>query len=363
MKEKINYIVVIILSTFVGAGIMYGIMKTIPSTASSVINLSENKVTVTDKGISDGVDKVKESVVVVMALNEGKVVSSGTGFAYKKDKQYTYIMTNHHVISGSKEIKLQLYSGKEIEATVVGSDIYTDIAILKTSINNIEKLVELGKSEDARVGDTVFTIGTPVDTIYAGTVTRGILSGKNRMVSVNTSNGYSNDWIMNVMQTDASINPGNSGGPLCNVNGEVIGINSLKLVESSIEGIGFAIPIEDALEYAQIAISGEKIVRPLLGIEMVNSSERYKLAIEGIEISDNITNGIVVVNVVKNSPADKAKLQRGDVITSIAGNNVKTVAELRYYLYKHKPNEKIEVTYIRNEKSNKVNVTLVANEE
>lgn len=159
-------------------------------------------------------------------------------------------MTNHHVIESGETIKITYNDDSETTAKIVGSDEYADIAVLKVDKDTIKSVASLGKSENVKVGDTVFTMGSPMGINFKGTVTRGILSGKDRLVSVSI-NGSSADWIMNVMQTDAAINPGNSGGPLCNVNGEVIGINSMKIVESTIEGIGFAIPIEDAVTYAK----------------------------------------------------------------------------------------------------------------
>jgi serine protease Do len=211
----------------------------------------------------------------------------------------------------------------------------------------------MGSSVNTKVGDTVFTIGSPMSETYAGTVTRGILSGKDRMVDVDSSN------IMNVMQTDAAINPGNSGGPLCNVNGEVIGINSLKIVQSEVEGIGFAIPIEDALEYAKMIVTGEGIKRPYLGIHMTDvSGSYYELRRNGISIDSSITSGVVVVSVDKNSPCDKAGLEAGDVIIKIGNYDVTKSSELKFYLYKHKPGEEIEVKIIRGTSEKTMKVTL-----
>ena len=208
----------------------------------------------------------------------------------------------------------------------------------------------------------MFTIGSPISIDYAGTVTRGILSGKDRMVAVSVGNSSSSDWIMNVMQTDAAINPGNSGGPLCNVNGEVIGVNSMKIVKSEIEGIGFAIPIEDAAEYAKLIISGEKIQRAYLGISMIDLtvSNQY-LRQQGITIDQSITTGVVVVSTEDNGPSAKAGLEKGDVIVKIGEYDVTSVAELRYYLYKYKPSDTIEIKAIRGKTNKTFKVTLGAN--
>lgn len=359
MKDNNTYVISIIASLFVGAFLMYTYIAKNPivqvSTESGVVK----NVNVTENGISSGIENVYDAVVVVENYQNGKLVGIGSGFIYDIKG---YIMTNHHVIDEATEIKVKLTSGDNVVASVVGSDEYADIAVIKVDQSHVKRVAKLGDSNKMKVGDTVFTIGSPISIDYAGTVTRGILSGKNRMVAVSVSNSSSSDWIMNVMQTDAAINPGNSGGPLCNVNGEVIGVNSMKIVKSEIEGIGFAIPIEDAIEYAKLIISGEKIQRAYLGISMIDLtvSNQY-LRQQGITIDESITSGVVVVSTEKDGPSAKTGIEKGDVIVKIGEYDVTSVAELRYYLYKYKPKDTIEIKVIRG-KSNKIfKVTLGAN--
>lgn len=359
MKDNNTYVISIIASLFVGAFLMYTYIAKNPivqvSTESGVVK----NVNVTENGISSGIENVYDAVVVVENYQNGKLVGIGSGFIYDIKG---YIMTNHHVIDEATEIKVKLTSGDNVVASVVGSDEYADIAVIKVDQSYVKRVAKLGDNNKMKVGDTVFTIGSPISIDYAGTVTRGILSGKNRMVAVSVSNSSSSDWIMNVMQTDAAINPGNSGGPLCNVNGEVIGINSMKIVKSEIEGIGFAIPIEDAIEYAKLIISGEKIQRAYLGISMIDLtvSNQY-LRQQGITIDESITSGVVVVSTEKDGPSAKTGIEKGDVIVKIGEYDVTSVAELRYYLYKYKPKDTIEIKVIRG-KSNKIfKVTLGAN--
>lgn len=359
MKDNNTYVISIIASLFVGAFLMYTYIAKNPivqvSTESGVVK----NVNVTENGISSGIENVYDAVVVVENYQNGKLVGIGSGFIYDIKG---YIMTNHHVIDEATEIKVKLTSGDNVVASVVGSDEYADIAVIKVDQSHVKRVAKLGDNNKMKVGDTVFTIGSPISIDYAGTVTRGILSGKNRMVAVSVSNSSSSDWIMNVMQTDAAINPGNSGGPLCNVNGEVIGVNSMKIVKSEIEGIGFAIPIEDAIEYAKLIISGEKIQRAYLGISMIDLtvSNQY-LRQQGITIDESITSGVVVVSTEKDGPSAKAGIEKGDVIVKIGEYDVTSVAELRYYLYKYKPKDTIEIKVIRG-KSNKIfKVTLGAN--
>ena len=266
-------------------------------------------------------------------------------------------MTNHHVIEGAETINITYSDDTETTAKVVGSDEYADIAVLKIDKDTIKSVATIGKSTDVKVGDTVFTIGSPMGKNFRGTVTRGILSGKDRMVSVSI-NGSSADWIMNVMQTDAAINPGNSGGPLSNANGEVIGINSMKIVQNTIEGIGFAIPIEDAINYANSLREDGKINRPYIGVSMLNATSTMQLAYAGIRLDKDITEGVVVVDVEKNSAGSKAGLQSEDVIIKVGDNKVSDVAEFRYQLYSHKVGETISITVIRNGKTVDLKVKL-----
>jgi len=354
MKKTIIYIVTIILSVFAGCALMYFIISRNPSSVITTISKEEKNVTVTEEGLSSGINNIYNSVVVVENYQRNTLAGIGSGFIYDASG---YIMTNHHVVENASEIKVILMSGETIDATVLGSDEYADIAVVKIDPKYATKVAKLGKSADTKVGDTVFTIGSPISADYKGTVTRGILSGKDRMVEVSV-NSNTSDWIMNVMQTDAAINPGNSGGPLCNVNGDVIGINSMKLVQSQIEGIGFAIPIEDAIEYASTIVKGEKIKRAYLGISMGDITSKYYLLRRGIALDDSINSGVIIYEVETGGPAYNAKLQKGDVIVKIGNYPVKNVAELRYYLFKYKTNDNIKVTVIRGKENQTFDITL-----
>ena len=348
-----------IVTFFLGCFCMFILINYYPTlltnrnTTTDIVN---KKVVVSEIGLSTGINNVYDSVVVVQNYKNNKSNSIGSGFIYNEEG---YIMTNSHVIEGATSIKVILMSGDVVEASVIGDDEYADIAVIKIDKKYVSKVATLGSSDAINVGDTVFTIGSPISSEYYGTVTRGILSGKNRLVNVSVNS--SNDWIMNVMQTDAAINPGNSGGPLCNINGDVIGINSMKVVQSEIEGIGFAIPIEDAMEYANKIVKGEEIKRAYLGISMAEiSTSKYYLKRQGISIDDSITSGVIVVNVEDKGPSDKAGIEKGDVIDKIGEYNIKNVAELRYYLYKHEPNDKVDLEVIRGATKTTLKITLGA---
>lgn len=335
--------------------------------SKNVKYVTEKEVTVTDKGISDAVSKLYDaSVIVEVGTSEDKLSGWGSGFVYKIDDKYGYIFTNHHVVDGAKSIKIVLSNETEVTGELVGSDEYADVAVVKIPKDKVIAVAEIGKSEDVLVGDTIFAIGTPVSLEYSFTVTRGILSGKNRMVEMSSSAkksyyGQSGDsWYMNLLQIDASINSGNSGGPLANSNGEVIGITNSKLSSStlsgaSIENMGFAIPIEDALSVAEYLENNGKVTRPVLGVTMTSvEGAEYN----GVKISDSITSGAVITDVSSGSTADAAKLKKGDVIIKLDDYKIKDYKYLKYYLYRYRVGDKVKITYIRDGKEKTVEVTL-----
>ena len=335
--------------------------------SKNVKYVTEKEVTVTDKGISDAVSKLYDaSVIVEVGTSEDKLSGWGSGFVYKTDDKYGYIFTNHHVVDGAKSIKIVLSNETEVTGELVGSDEYADVAVVKIPKDKVIAVAEIGKSEDVLVGDTIFAIGPPVRLEYSFTVTRGILSGTNRMVEMSSSSkksyyGQSGDsWYMNLLQIDASINSGNSGGPLANSNGEVIGITNSKLSSStlsgaSIENMGFAIPIEDALSVAEYLENNGKVTRPVLGVTMTSvEGAEYN----GVKISDSITSGAVITDVSSGSTADAAKLKKGDVIIKLDDYRIKDYKYLKYYLYRYRVGDKVKITYIRDGKEKTVEVTL-----
>ncbi len=362
MKKNITgCIVSSVVAFFVGViGTYLVVVNFNPTTENVIKNIKS--VEVVDNSIADAVEKVYDAVVVIEAYNNDTLKSTGTGFVYKKTGGKGYIMTNNHVVDGANNVKIIYSNGTTTTADILGKETYSDIAVLTVKDDTVLSVVSLGDSTKMRLGDTVFTIGSPLGSEYSGTVTRGILSNKDRLVAVSLTSGSTSDWIMKVLQTDAAINPGNSGGPLLNINGEVIGINSLKLVENEIEGMGFAIPIEDAIYYAEILEKGEKISRPYIGIGMLDISNPYSLRYYGINIDSSVTSGVVITEVEKNSPAYKAGLQKGDVIYQINDEDVNSIAEFRYVLYKSRPGDTITLKYYRGADKKSVNVKLVKND-
>lgn len=358
---SLSFVIGIVIAALIGALCMYLAILYVPGLAKKTITnvtKTEKEVTVVDNGIADAVDKVYDSVVIVETFAKGRALATGTGFIYKHANGVYYILTNHHVIDSGDQIKIVMTNGDELDVKVEGGDEFADIAVLSLKTNKELKVSNIGSSVNARVGDTVFAIGAPLDSsVYSWTVTRGVLSGKDREVSVSVSNSQTSDWIMQVLQTDAAINSGNSGGPLCNSNGEVIGITNMKLINSGVEGMGFAIPIEDASTYADKIISGESVARPYLGVAMYDVSNTY-YAYAFKNSSTNLTDGVGISEVVKDSPADKAGLKAGDTIIGLDNDTIKDTATLRYKLYKHSAGDTIKITYVRNNKTETTKVTL-----
>lgn len=356
------------IAALIGAAAMYLLVYFVMpmGSTSTVINKSEKEVTVNENGIADAVEKLYDAVVVVTVYKNETLAASGTGFVYKVNGKKAYILTNNHVVdlSGKSSVKVIFTNGEEVEVKVEGADEYSDLAVLSVDADKIVDVAEIGKSEDVRLGDTVFTLGAPLDTEYYWSVTRGVVSGKDRMVEVSLNNSNTSDYVMKVLQTDAAINSGNSGGPIANSNGQVIGITNMKLVSSGVEGIGFAIPIEDAVTFADAIINGESIKKPLIGVKMLNLTDKWNLYSNGISLNTELKEGVVIVEAQKGAPAAQAGLTRGDIVTAIDGEEVKNVARMRYYLYKHSVGDTITVTIERNGKKQDVKVKLsVANED
>lgn len=351
--NKIRSLVILMVVFFLGAISMFALVKYSPLNITENITKTVKDVTVTDTGIADAVEKVYDSVVTIETYQKNKLYATGTGFVYKNEDGKGYILTNNHVIESGDAIRVVFTNNNSVEAKIVGSDKYADIAVLTVDSKNVLSVAELGNNTSSRIGDTVFAVGAPIDSsAYSWTVTRGILSGKDRMVEVSLTNSSVSDWVMSVLQTDAAINSGNSGGPLSNSNGEVIGITSMKLASSQIEGMGFAIPIEDALWYAEKFEQGESITRPYLGVSMYNLSDIL------IRVDAPVSSGVYIDRVEDSSPADEAGLKSGDIIVKLGDADITSLAFLKYQLYKHNVGDTVEIQYYRGNELMTTNIHL-----
>lgn len=365
--ERIKEVVLIIVSFVIGGVLTFVIIggddvgSGNNSTTSSGLTCSSadcTKVVVDESGISEAVEKVYDGVLMVRNYQKDEVASTGTGFVYKIEGDYAYVMTNQHVVDSAEKVTLITSKDEEIEGEVLGGDSYVDIAVIKIKKTDGLVALQLGNSENASLGDLVFTVGSPLGYEYRGSVSTGHLAGKDRLVSVSTDNSTSSDWVMKVLQTDAAINPGNSGGPLMNTNGEVIGVISMKLVQTEVEGMGFAIPIEYINSKIETLEKGESIEWPLLGVSMINVSDARNSFRYDFDIPNNLDYGVVVAGIEAGSGAESSDLKEGDIITKLNGEKVQDSAYLRYELYKYSAGDTIEITYMRDGKEHTTKVTL-----
>ena len=346
-----------IIFLIVGMTFMFLVMKINGNSILQKVITEDIKTTTLEEtsDLKEGINNVYESTVYIEVSADRGTVASGSGFVYKKDDKYGYILTNYHVIEDGKKYVITFTDGTEVDAELVNGDEYYDIAILKVDVKKIIKVATLGNSSNVELGDSVFTVGAPLGKEYMGTITKGIISGVNRMVTVNLTSG---SYLMEVIQTDASINSGNSGGPICNIKGEVIGITSSKLKGTGVEGMGFAIPINAVLDVIENMESGNKVVRPYLGVQLVDISNTFALQYYyGINIGD-VDFGAVLSYVEEGKPASIAGLQVGDIIIEINGKKVTDTSHFKYELYKYNVGNKITVKYYRNNKLNETTIEL-----
>lgn len=317
--------------------------------------------------IADIVDNLSPAIVGITNMqtqsnrdffnssSESVEAGTGSGVIFKTEGEAGYVITNNHVIEGAQSIEVTLFNGEKVPAELVGTDALTDIAVLKIDANHVTVVAELGDSSALRTGENVIAIGNPLGEEFSRTVTQGIISGIDRTIDVTTSEG---NWALDVLQTDAAINPGNSGGPLINMSGQVIGINSLKITESGVEGLGFAIPSNDVLPIAKELMKNGKIQRPFLGVGLIEMSEipEYYLQ-QNMNLPEDVIEGVVVGNVSPGSPADEAGLQQQDVIVSMNDQSISSANELRKFLYAETEiGEEVNVTLYR--AGEKITVTI-----
>ena len=329
-----------------------------------------------ENSTTQAVDKVKDAVVSVITYssnsqnslitsdetdtdtNAEQVFSEGSGVIYKKEGDTAYIVTNTHVINGAKKVDIRLADGTKVPGDIVGSDTYSDIAIVKIAADKVTTVAEFGDSNQLTVGETAIAIGSPLGSEYANTVTQGIVSSLNRNVSLKSEDGQA--ISTNAIQTDTAINPGNSGGPLINIQGQVIGITSSKIASNggtSVEGLGFAIPANDVINIIKQLEKDGKVTRPALGIHMVNLSNLNTTDLQKLKLPGNVTSGVAVRSVQKNMPAN-GHLQQYDVITKIDDKAISSTTELQSALYSHSIGDEMTVTYYRNGKEETTKIKL-----
>ena len=383
LLKKVGNIALIFVIGFLG-GIL-GTFLTLQTSHSSTSNTESKQVHSTTvktaykntTSTSEAVDKVKNAVVSVITYsdssNQGvfekeenpdsQISSEGSGVIYKKEGKYAYLVTNTHVINGAKKVDILLADGNKVPGEVVGSDVYSDIAVVRISADKAKAVAEFGDSNQLTVGETAIAIGSPLGTDYANSVTQGIISSQGRNVKLKADNGQ--NISTRALQTDAAINPGNSGGPLINIQGQVIGITSSKISnngQTSVEGMGFAIPANDVVNIIKQLEEKGKVVRPALGIQMMDLSNLSTSDLSQLKLPEKISGGVLVRSTLENMPASD-KLQRYDVITKIDDTDIESTADLQSALYSHQINDTIKVTFYRDGKQQTTSIKLTKSTE
>ncbi|WP_172370482.1 S1C family serine protease [Sporosarcina jiandibaonis] len=319
--------------------------------------------------LSDMVEQASSAIVGVVKYQSSgnrfaqKVedVQSGTGSGviYKVDGNDAYVITNNHVIDGAQKIEVSLESGDTTTAELIGQDALSDLAVLKIDAKYAKSVLEFGDSDALRAGDPVVAIGNPLGLEFSRTVTQGIVSAVDRTINVETAAGA---WELNVIQTDAAINPGNSGGALLNAAGELIGINSLKIAQGGVEGLGFAIPSNEVLPLVDEITKKGSVERPYIGVGLANLNEVPAEFVQ--HLPDSVEGGAMIVSVDPESAAGKAGIKEQDIITEINGTAVKNSTELRKYLYsKLKVGDKASFTIYREADKITIDLTLTSNKK
>ena len=388
MKKNLKF-AILFLFGFLGGlvgGLAVSFFQTTTNTTTQTTKTSE-KVTVSkvnydnQTSVTEAVKKVQDAVVSVInyqtqssnslssifgnieSSDELAVAGEGSGVIYKKDGDTAYIVTNNHVISGAEKIDILLASGEKLSGELVGADTYSDIAVIKIAADKVTTIAEFANSDTIKVGETAIAIGSPLGSVYANTVTQGIISSLSRTVTSQTEDGQT--ISTNAIQTDTAINPGNSGGPLINIQGQVIGINSSKITSSSVsssgvavEGMGFAIPSNDAVQIINQLETNGKVTRPALGVQMVNLTDLSTSQLEKAGLANtDLTSGVLIVSTQPGLPAD-GKFEPYDVIIEIDGETIENKSDLQSELYKHQIGDTITVTYYRNNKKMTVDIKL-----
>lgn len=357
---------------------MPGLVNQMPgTTTSSASNKNETTInqvaTEVTTDVTKAVDKASGAVVGITNIQEVSTggfwsprssseqpAGSGSGVIYKVAGDKAFIVTNNHVIQDAKQLEVTMPDGTKEVAQIVGHDVWTDLAVISISSKDVKTVATFGNSDVLKQGETVIAIGNPLGLEFYGSVTTGVVSGKDRSVPVDINGDGTIDWQQEVLQTDAAINPGNSGGALVNLAGELVGINSMKIAKSSVEGLGFSIPINSAIPIIEELEKNGEMKRPTMGISLVDLTDVPSFyQQETLKLPRDVTTGVVITDVVSNSPASKAGVKQYDVIVEMDGQKIETAIDLRKHLYNHKKiGDKLTIKVYRQGKLVDLSLTL-----
>ena len=294
--------------------------------------------------VTEVVSEVANSVVGVTNLQTVRDIWSssemtqetgtGSGVIYKKIDGKAYIVSNHHVVEGAEMLEITFDDGSKTDGRLVGSDMWTDLAVIEIDSASVEAVADFGDSDSLKRGETVIAIGNPLGLGFSGSVTVGVVSGKDRSIPIDFNEDGIVDWHADVLQTDAAINPGNSGGALMNLAGQLIGINSMKITQESVEGIGLAIPIDLAAPIIEKLEEHGEVIRPTMGVTLLDLAiiplqEQRSV----LQLPEKVKEGVVINEIIDNSPAQVAGVHQYDVIVEMDGEKIEDMVSLRKHLY------------------------------
>lgn len=378
-SNGLKWIAVIAVSAIVGSGTTFALIPALQATGalpSQIAPSSVQQTSTTGKNdtssvtpvtnqinvtVNNAITKVFKKVepAVMAVVNYGKVnnyfnqssqlqpVGVGTGVLFYKDSNYGYVVTNNHVVEGSAKVETVLSTGKHVNAEVVGTDPYTDLAVIKLPLKDVSGItpVTFANSDNIQTGEQAIAIGTPMGLDFADSVTAGIVSAKSRLMPVQDPQSQQTLDYQAVIQTDATINPGNSGGPLLNIDGQVMGINSSKIVAQGFQGMGFAIPANEVQDIANQILKTGHAMHPSIGITGYSLSSLPQPYWPNVPVDYGVW-----VRSVTSTQAKNAGLQANDVIVGLDGKSIKDMADLRTYLFQHQPGQQVTVTVYRGDK-------------
>ncbi|MBQ6713577.1 MAG: trypsin-like peptidase domain-containing protein [Selenomonadales bacterium] len=347
-KKKVKpYLVALLIGAFIGGGFGVGCANlagnetpqshTLNLKTPDIGNISASRMTpavvAAQKAGPAVVGITNKAVVRDWFTNRSELVEKGTGSGVVIDAK-GYIVTNNHVIEGAKEIVVSFADGTTVEGKLIGSDPVTDLAVVKVDVKNLP-VAELGDSDALIVGEPAVAIGNPLGLEFQGSVTSGVVSALNRSLDVG-------DRKFKLIQTDAAINPGNSGGALVNADGQVIGINTVKLVVKGVEGMGFAIPINSVRPIVEDLVAKGRIARAYMGINVLEKEQALQAG-----YPYEIEKGVVVVNIGDGTPAANVGMRRGDVIIRLGQHDINKFSDLRQALDAHRAGDHVKIDIIR----------------
>ena len=382
--SKVGYFLSGLSGVIIGALVLWLMMPSLvdqlPSKTNNVASTSNKEsqtitqnATAVSTDVTSAVEKVSEAVVGITNIQESsggfwmqqseQAVGSGSGVIYKIENNKAFIITNYHVVEGANQLEVTLADGSKEEAELIGSDVWTDLAVIVIDSKNIQTVAQFGDSDVLKVGEAVIAIGNPLGLDFYGSVTQGIVSGKDRSVPVDLDADGVSDWTTEVLQTDAAINQGNSGGALVNLAGELIGINSMKIASSTVEGLGFSIPINSAIPIIEELEENGEVKRPTMGISLMDLTEVPAFYQQNtLNIPGEVTTGVVVTEIVRGSAADRAGMEAYDVIVEMDGKKIENAIDLRKHLYNEKEvGDTLKIKVYRKGKLQELNLTLIDN--